>query len=415
MFYFSELINKKVVNENNRTIGKLKDFLFLAEESPKITKLFVRKSKWRSYAIPIQDLKTINGRIVVSKDFTEKEVSDREFSLALQLLNRQIIDVKGGKVVRVNDIAIQDKQSLPPSSGKEEKQEYYIAGVDVGFRAILRWFKLEKAATPLYKALNIYSHPHFLSWGDIEPLELANGTVQLKKDIGELERMRPEDLADYLEKTNIKNVNKIITDLSEEYAADVIEDLNVNYQTALFKRFAPEKASKIIDLLEPDEAVDILLTLPREKRIEILEGLEKTKNEELKELMKYSKTSVGKLINSDFITVGSEINAGEALSKVKEELITEQPFAKYVYCVNNEGHLVGVFELPSLLIQSSDTPVYKFMEQDVIVAHLTTPQEIALKRMLKYKLYALPVISDNQKMIGVVTFDDMIEDIEGKL
>jgi len=405
MFYFSELINKKVVNENNRTIGKLKDFLFLAEESPKITKLFVRKSKWRSYSIPIQDLKTVNGRIVVSKDFTEKEVSDKEFSLAHNLLNRQIIDVKGGKVVRVNDIAIQDK---------EDKQEYYIAGVDVGFRAILRWFKLEKAFTPIYKALNLYSHPHFLSWGDIEPLELANGTVQLKKDIGELERMRPEDLADYLEKTNIRNVNKVITGLGDEYAADVIEDLNINYQTALFKRFAPEKATKIIDLLEPDEAVDILLTLPREKRIEILEGLEKTKNEELKELMKYSKTSVGKLINPNFITVGSEINAGDALSKVKEALI-EQPFAKYVYCVNSEEHLVGVFELPNLLIQPSDTPVYKFMEQDVIVAHLTTPQEIALKRMLKYKLYALPVISDNQKMIGVVTFDDMIEDIEEKL
>ncbi len=405
MFYFSELINKKVVNENNRTIGKLKDFLFLAEESPKITKLFVRKSKWRSYSIPIQDLKTVNGRIVVSKDFTEKEVSDKEFSLAHNLLNRQIIDVKGGKVVRVNDIAIQDK---------EDKQEYYIAGVDVGFRAILRWFKLEKAFTPIYKALNLYSHPHFLSWGDIEPLELANGTVQLKKDIGELERMRPEDLADYLEKTNIRNVNKVITGLGDEYAADVIEDLNINYQTALFKRFAPEKATKIIDLLEPDEAVDILLTLPREKRIEILEGLEKTKNEELKELMKYSKTSVGKLINPNFITVGSEINAGDALSKVKEALV-EQPFAKYVYCVNSEEHLVGVFELPNLLIQASDTPVYKFMEQDVVVAHLTTPQEIALKRMLKYKLYALPVISDNQKMIGVVTFDDMIEDIEEKL
>lgn len=413
MYYFSELVNKKVVNENNRTIGKLKDFLFLAEESPKITKLFVRKSKWRSYSIPIQDLKNINGRIVISKDFTEKDSTDNEFSLAHNLLNRQIIDVKGGKVVRVNDIAIQDKQ--PPSGdNKEDKKEYYIAGVDVGFRAILRWFKLEKAATPIYKALKLYSHPHFLSWGDIEPLELAKGNVQLKKDITDLERMRPEDLADYLEKTNIRNVNKIITDLSEAYAADVIEDLNVNYQTALFKRFAPEKASKIIDHLEPDEAVDILLTLPREKRIEILEGLEKTKNEELRELMKYSKTSVGKLINPDFISIGSEITAGDALSKVKEALV-EQPFAKYVYCVNNEGHLVGVFELPNLLIQPSDTPVYKFMEQDVVVAHLTTPQEIALKRMLKYKLYALPVISDNQKMIGVVTFDDMIEDIEEKL
>ncbi len=405
MYYFSELVNKKVVNENKKTIGHLKDFLFLAEESPKITKIFVKKGKRKNIAIQIKDIKTINGQIVVDRDFVEKEVAEREFSMANNLLNRQIIDVRGGKVVRVNDIAIQDK---------EDKSEYYIAGVDVGFRAILRWFKLEKAATPIYKALKLYSHPHFLSWGDIEPLELANGTVQLKKDIGDLERMRPEDLADYLEKTNIKNVNKIITDLSDEYAADVIEDLNVNYQTALFKRFAPEKATKIIDLLEPDEAVDILLTLPREKRVEILEGLEKTKHEELRELMKYSKTSVGKLINPDFISIESEITASEALSQVKEAL-PDEPFSKYIYTVNKEGILVGVFELHNLLIQQSDTPVYKFMEQDVVVAHLTTPQEIALKRMLKYKLYALPVVGDNKKMIGVVTFDDMIEDIEEKL
>ena len=405
MYYFSELVNKKVVNDNNKTVGKLKDFLFLAEESPKITKIYVKRGKKKMFAIPIKDLQKINGQIVVNKDFVEKDIAEREFSLAHNLLNRQIIDVKGGKVVRVNDIAIQDK---------DEKQEYYIAGVDVGFRAILRWFKLEKATVPLYKLFNMYSHPHFLSWGDIEPLELARGTVQLKKDIGDLERMRPEDLADYLEKTNIRNVNKIIAGLDDAYAADVIEDLNVNYQTALFKRFAPDQAIKLIDILEPDEAVDILLTLPKEKRVEILDGLEKKKREDLKELMKYSKTSVGKLINPEFITVSSEATASEALSTIKEKL-SESPFSSYIYALNNQGHLVGVFELSDVLVQDGDTQVFKFMEQDVVVAHLTTPQEIALKRMLKYKLYALPVIEDSKKMIGVVTFDDMVEDIERKL
>ena len=379
--------------------------LFLAEETPKITKLLIKKSSKRNVVILIKELKSINGRITVNKDYVEKEVAERELSVAKNLLNRQIIDVKGGKVVRVNDIAIQDK---------EDESEYYIAGVDVGFRAILRWFKLEKPTVPLYKFLNLYSRPHFLSWADIEPLELARGNVQLKKDIGDLERMRPEDLADYLEKTNIRNVSKVITGLDDEYAADVIEDLNINYQTALFKRFAPEKASRLIDLLEPDEAIDILLTLSRDKRNEILESLETTKNEELRELMKYSKTSIGKLINSEFISVGSEDTSGKALEIVKE-VLPEEPFSSYIYVFNKEEHLVGVIEISKLLTQDSDTPVYKFMEQDVVVAHLTTPQEIALKRMLKYKLYALPVLSDNKKMIGVVTFDDMIEGIEEKL
>ncbi|MDO8269866.1 MAG: CBS domain-containing protein [Candidatus Levybacteria bacterium] len=405
MFYFSELVNRVVVNDNNKPLGKLKDLLFLAEEIPTITKLYVRKNKKKSFAIPIKDIKEINGRIVVNRDFVEKDIAEREFSLAKNLLNRQIIDVKGGKVVRVNDIAIQDK---------EEGAEYYIAGVDVGFRAILRWFKLEKPTIPLYKLLNLYSRPNFLSWGDIEPLELARGTVQLKKGVADLERMRPEDLADYLEKTNIRNMNKIISGLDEEYAANVIEDLNVNYQTALFKRFQPEQASKLIEALEPDEAVDILLTLPREKRIEILDSLGARKRNELKDLIKYSRTSVGKLINSEFISINSEITASEALSIVREKL-PEHPFASYIYVMNNENLLVGVFPLSNLLLHEGDEPVFKFMEQDVIVVHLTTPKTIALKRMLKYRLYALPVIVDSKRMIGVVTFDDMMEEIEEKL
>ena len=202
--------------------------------------------------------------------------------------------------------------------------------------------------------------------------------------------------------------------LDDAYAADVIEDLNVNYQTALFKRFPDEQAIKLIDILEPDEAVDILLTLPKEKRIEILDGLEKKKRDDLKELMKYSRTSVGKMLNSEFISVSSEATASEALSTIKEKL-SESPFSSYIYAHNNQGHLVGVMKLSDLLVQEGDTQLFKFMEQDVVVSHLTTPQEIALKRMLKYKLYALPIIEDSKKMLGVVTFDDMIEDVERKL
>lgn len=405
MFYFSELINKKVVSENKKKIGKLKDLIFLAEDAPTITKILVKHGARKPFAIEIKNIKEIGKTIVVLKDFEKQEVLENEFSLAHNLLNKQIIDVAGGKVVRVNDVAIQDK---------EDKSAYYIAGVDVGFRAILRWFHLEKPALPIYKLLHTYSHPHFLSWADIESLELSSGNVLLKKNTKDLERMRPEDLADYLEKTNIRNVNKILTDLNEEYAADVIEGLNVNYQTALFKRFAPEHASKLIDILDPDEAVDILLTLPKEKRHEIIESLEAKKQKELRELIKYSKTSVGKLINPEFITVFSEDTCSQAIEKIKANY-DESKFSTYIYALNSEDHLVGVLTLARLITQSSDTPVYKVMEQDVVVAHLTTPKEIALKRMLKYKLYALPVIEDNKKILGVITFDDMVEEIMKKL
>lgn len=405
MLYFSELLNKKVTTQSNRKLGKLKDILFLSEDTPIVTKIKIKGKKKKPFFVHISDVKDFNNNIVVENEFVEKDKSEREYSIVENLLNRQIIDVKGGKVVRVNDVALQDK---------EDQHEFYIAGVDVGFRAILRWFKLEKPTTPIYKLLGTYTHPHFLSWGDIESLEISTGNVNLKKDTKDLERMRPEDLADYLEKTNIKNVKNIISKLNEQYAAHVIEDLNVNYQTALFKRFEPDQTAKLINLLEPDESIDILLSLNKDKRHEILELLNEEKREQLKLLIKYSRTSIGRYINPEFILVDSEQTVGEALSKIREA-IKKNPFAMYIYVGNRDKQLVGVFPIERLFLYDDGMQIFKIMEQDVVVAHLKTPKQIALKRMIKYKLYALPVISESKRMLGVVTFDDLAEDLEEKL
>ena len=273
---------------------------------------------------------------------------------------------------------------------------------------------LEKAASPIYRGLGIYSHPHFLSWGDIEPLELSSGKIKLKKEAKDLKRMRPEDLADYLEKTNISNVNKIVDTLEEKYAADVIADLNVNYQTTLFKQFASEKGAHLVEHLDPDEAVDILLALTHEKREEILHLLPDQKQKELHELMKYSKTPIGGLIDPEFITISAEDTAGSALKKVKESM-TDSHFSAYIYVINEEKELVGTLDLAELITHSSDTSIADIMRQDVIVIHLTTPKEIAIKKLLRYKLYALPVVEGNKKIIGIVMYDDLVEDILKKL
>ena len=408
MIYFSELHGKHVYNESKARIGVVKDCIFLATESANLTKLIVAGQKGSLLTIPLQNIKEINKIVVVEKDYKQSEIEENELSLVKNLLDKQIIDVKGGKVVRVNDVVIQDRLD------EHKITTYYISGVDIGVRGILRWFHLEKPALPLYKLFGIYFHPHFLSWGDIEPLELSRGNVRLKKDARDLKKMHPEDLADYLEKTNIRNVDKIVTTLDEEFAAEVIGDLNVTYQTALFKRFSPERASKLIDLLDPDEAVDILLTMSSEKRREILNSLDKEKKDELTSLIKYSKTPIGHLITSEFLTVHSENTVSQALEIVKQEISDSHVFT-YVYVLNEQNQLVGVIDLYKLITELSDTLIYKIMEQDVVVIHLTTPKEIAVKKLLRYKLFALPVIEDNKKIIGVITYDDLVEDILKKL
>ncbi len=407
MLYFSELKGKKITTEHEKFVGNLKDFVFQASESAKVKKIVVLSPENKTFLIPIEFFKRIGAEtIIVDTQYkTVENGEENELYLVKNLLDKQIIDVKGGKVVRVNDVAIQHR---------EETNTYYIAGVDIGFRAILRWIHLEKPAMPVYRALGLASHPDFLSWADIEPLELAQGRVKLKKEAIDLERMRPEDLADYLEKTNIRNVNKIVDTLDEKFAADVIADLNVNYQTTLFKRFASEKGAKLVEHLDPDEAVDILLAISKEKREEILHLIPEKTRKELQELMKYSKTPIGELIDPEFIAVSSQDTVSSALKKVKEK-ITDSHFTAYIYVVNENHELVGAINLSDLIIHSSETQIADIMRQDVVVIHLTTPKEIATKKLLRYKLYALPVVEGNKRIIGIVMYDDLVEDILKKL
>ncbi len=390
MIYYSELQGKKVKTEDNIEAGRLEDIVFLASEKPTVTKLVLRGTIEEKLIIPVNYLRKIDKDIVITKDYVNSSLEENELFLVKNLLDKQIIDLKGNKIVRVNDVALQDKNEL------------YIAGVDVGVLGILRWLKLESLLNHILNTFNIKLTPQFLSWGDIQPLELVRGQVKLKKKEERLQRIRPEDLADYLERTNVVNVGKFLRILNEKKAADVIEKLNLNYQVALFRHYKPEKAAKLLTHIEPDDAVDILLTLSTKKRQEILDNLSAENKRELEHLMKYSTTPIGNLLTTEFITVYPDSLAKEVIERVKKET-TDFAMLNNVYVVNKQNQLVGVFNLHELLQQNLDIPVYRFMLQNMIFLHLTTPVEIALHRMIKYKLQALPVVDKNKSIIGIVT------------
>lgn len=394
MHYFSELQGSKVYTEDRALCGILKDIVFLYEDNPKITKIVIKAKEGTQLVIPISYLKKINTDVIIHRQFENSFPSEHELFISKNLLDKQIIDLVGNKVVRVNDVIIQ----CDPF--------YHISGVDIGFWGVLRRLGVEKPLLKFYHLLGFKPVPRCLSWADIQSLEAGRGEIKLKKREERLSRIKSEDLADYLERTNIKNVSKILDILDEEKAVDVINNLHINYQQALFSCFSPEKAAKIISLLDPDEAVDILLTLSRKKQEEIINLLAPKTREEICYLLKLSKTPIGDLITTDFICVHSYNTVKEVIEKVKKET-ADFRFLTYVYVLNESEQLVGVFNLHELLLQQSDTPVYKFMVQNLTVIHLTTPEEIALKKMIKYKLFALPVVNKEKKLLGIVTSDDI--------
>lgn len=396
MIYFSEIKNKKVVTENGVCVGKLKDLLFLATGSATVTKLVVSDQQKNTLIIPIASLRNINSNIFLYGNYSTSELEINELYVEKNLLDKQIIDIKGSKIVRVNDVVMQNKPPL------------YIAGVDIGLLGLIRWLKLEKLFIKFHKLLGLQLTSKFLSWGDIQPLELGRGKVKLKKEEEKLLKVKPEDLADYLEKTTITNASKFINTLGDEFAAKIIANLNVNYQVGLFRNVPSEKAARILSIVSPDEAVDILLTYSVKKREQIINLLSESKKQEIVYLLQLSKTSIGKLVTSQFIAVFSDYTVREVLNTVRERTAGFS-FLNYIYVVNKESQLVGVVNLHELILEDLTTPVYKFMIQNIDVIHLTTPEEIVIKKMAKYKIEALPVIDNNKHILGIVTFDDVAD------
>jgi len=395
MLYFSELEHKKIYTEDNVFVGKLKDMVFHASETPNITNIVVKSSKG-DLMIPLEYLKDISKTIIIDKSFKVSELEENELYLTKNLLDNQIIDITGDKLVRVNDVAIQDKPG------------YFIAGVDIGLLGILRWFGLDDYLIRLSKKFNIMLSSQFLSWADIHPLELTRGHVKIKKELTKLQKIRPEDLADYLERTNVSNISRILNVIDERTATDVIENLNINYQSDLFMHFDPKKSAKIMSKIDPDEAVDILLALTRKKRIEILKYLDPKTHGIITHFLHLSRTPVGHLLTTELLKVPSSDRVKDVIYKINDK--TRDFFVLfYVYVVNENEELVGVFNLHELLLEKPETPVFKFMHQDIITVHLNTPEVIVFRKLVKYKLYSIPVISKDNKIVGVVTFDDVVE------
>ncbi len=407
MLYFSELKGKRVVTEQKVRIGRLSDLVFLAATPPTVTKLVVDGGRGQSYIIPISDVKKLNSIVTVADGFSVQPLGENELYLNKNLLDKQILDIKGNKVVRVNDVVIQD---LPAQAGKQ----LTVAGVDIGIVGILRWFGADETFGRALRLLGKTVTSQFLSWADIQPLELARGKVVLKKEEEKLSRLKPEDLADHLETTSIRNVTHVLRLMDEQLAAAVVANLNLSYQQSLFRHFTPERSAKLIERIDPDDAVDILLSLSEHRRAAIMAHVPETKQNEIGRLLSLSKTPIGGLITSEYLTASPE----ETTLTIRRRIQKETPdFSAlfYVYAVNKERQLVGVVNLHELLLQHNDTPLYRFMNPSLVVLHLTTPLEIAIKRMFKYKLEALPVIDEKKTLLGIVTVDDLAESILRKL
>lgn len=400
MFYFTELVNKPVITEDAVYVGKLKDIVFGAHNIANVVKLCVVNNQLDSkeILIPSDYIQNIGRRIIIDKNYSISDLGANELYVMKNLIDKQIIDIEKKKVVRVNDVLI----------SKKPKSKYRLLGVDTGVLGILRWIKLENIARRIFRVLGLKLQSSFLPFSAIQPLELSEGKVMLNIKQSKIEKLLPEDLADYLETTTLENIIKMVKLLDADFAADVIAELNLKYQIQLFRSLDSKTAANILHHMDPDEAVDVISQLNTRRKKILFKKMKPEKEKELTGLLKYVGRGVGDYLTTEFVTVAINNTVADVIAKVKKEGF-DISFLNYIYVVNAKKQLIGVFTLQTLLLNNMNTQVRSFMRENPLSVHLHTPLIGVYKKMINYKLSAIPVVDNVRRILGIVTFDDIGE------
>jgi magnesium transporter len=399
--YLSRVLGKTVIDKDGGRIGTLDDLVMVPGETfPQVSHLIVRQRK-RPVAIPWHAITLFNRFVIsvagIATDFTGHDAPEGEILVKRDILDKQIVDVDGAKVVRVNDVKL----------GKY-KEFLSILSVDIGLGGLLRRLGYERMGSKIAALLKKEIPRQEISWEYVQPLELNLSRLALTMAHDQLSEMHPADLASIISNISHQHIQNVLISLDTETAGEAIHELDPELRTRIITEMDSELASDILEEMEPDEAADVLGDLPEKKAQELLGLMEPEEAEEIQELMEHEDDTAGGLMNNSFLTVHLEQTAGEAFAAVRESA-PEVEMVSYAYVLDEVERLLGVVSLRELLISPPETPLAEIMVDHVKFVTADAEPEDVLEIIAKYNLVSVPVLDENEVMLGIITVDDILE------
>jgi magnesium transporter len=395
--YLSDFIKKPILSPKGKKIGKLTDVIVSSDHSyPIIKALKINTSDKKSINISWKYIGKLNNEISLKyplKELTEYKIQKHDIILLEDVMDRQVVDIEGKKIRRVNDIKIS------PTNG-----HFHVIGVDIGVNGILRRLSLNRIAKPL----GITSNEDLISWKDIDPVESDYSKVKLRVPKQKITKLHPADMAEIVDQLGLNESLNILNSLDDESAADTLEEVSPERQVSLLEGMDSQRAAEILDEMSPDDAADVLADLPEEKAEELLDLMEPEESDDLRKLLEYPENTAGGIMTTEFAYVDQDLTIKEvldALRKMAEYVET----IYYVYVISKKGDLVGVISLRDLLLSDPSSKVSEFMHTHIIKADVMEDQHEVAQTIAKYNLIALPVVEDETKLRGIITVDDAID------
>ncbi|MDQ6929222.1 MAG: CBS domain-containing protein [Candidatus Eremiobacteraeota bacterium] len=400
--FISEIIGKQAL-VNDLPFGRVTDFLVNNPEDafPKIDGLVIKTSRGLRYA-PIETVADTDPKGNVNLTMTPAEPAPPESQalyLIADLLDRQIVDVDGRKVVRINDLEIANTGGV-----------LRVVAADIGVGGLLRRLGLKSLGK--YLAPSVYKRiPRaIIAWDSVAPIRSVNpAQVQLVKE-SKLARLHPSELAEIISDLSAREAAAVIHQLDDETAADALEHLDSDTQRAIIRDIGTERAADIIEEMDSDDAADLLGDLPEEHQTELLAEMNEYTAEELRELVKYEDDVAGGLMTTDYLWIFPHRTTESTIKKIRE-IGPEFEFIYYLYVVDKDDKLLGTLSLRTLLLALPTAFIEKIMDTDIVSVHPAASAKDVAATIARYDLMAVPVVDDQGKMLGIVTVDDAIDAI----
>lgn len=404
MFYMSELMGKPVTDVDGKRIGHLQDLIAsLRGETPhpKIVALAV-KGAGDTFLVPFSEVAVLVALAIPLvrrlQDIVPYEPEEHDLFLARDVLDKQIIDTNGVRVVRVNDLEL-----------VRVNRHFYVANVDIGGLGLLRRLGLAKTVQRLAKRFGRELRPTIISWDAVELLP-GDQPMRLKVPSDKIAELHPADLAEIISDLSRTESSRLLDSLDVETLADALEEVEPDFQASLIEAMPDEKVADVLEEMSPDEAADLLAELPRDRSQELLKLMEHEEAEDVRKLLTYPEDTAGGIMNTEFVAIRPDLTAEQAIA-VLRETAHEAETIFYVYVTDSEDHLVGVFSLSDLVLARPETPITEFMHRRVVSVNLNDSQDKVAQVVAKYNLLAVPVVDNEGRLHGIVTADDALDKI----
>lgn len=395
-FFFSQLQGIPVYDRDRQRVGELRDLAIRWEgETPKVTA--IKYAKGIQQLIPVDQIEEVKLTGVKLKGTLEVErlvpMQPDEIYMGKWLMDKQIIDTKGAKVVRVNDIKL-----FWLKSG--ERKYLLPVAVDIGLRGLARRLGIEF----IFKK----RENHFVWWQSIQHLEEKTANLQLVSEKSRLDKLHPADLADILDDLDYKKRTDFIEDLDVETVAEAVAEMEADTQMEILEHLDSRQAAEILQEMPPDEAADLLGELTEEKSDELLKLMEPEEAQEVRELMGHAEGTAGALMTTEYIALPPELTVAEAFPRLRK-LAAEAETIYYLYILGEDETLLGVVSLRDLLVAEPETRLQDLMQTRIISVTCEDTNEQVTDLIDKYALLALPVVDEGGKLEGIITVDDVLE------